>query len=89
MIHGIISGPIMFGVTLVCQYLRIKSHIKYRFGPEATHTKEQDLFSNIETEEISFPLVHPKDIEPNKDADGVFVVKNRNDYKRIYLKKRH
>lgn len=57
------------------------------FGPEATHTKEQDLFSNIETEEISFPLVHPKDIEPNKDADGVLLSKTVMTIKGFILRK--
>lgn len=45
------------------------------FGPQATHTKDTGLLSNLPTEEISFPLLHPKDIKPNKEADGVLLSK--------------
>lgn len=41
------------------------------FGPDATHTNTPDpAITNIQTEEIHFPLLHPSGIEADKDADS-------------------
>jgi hypothetical protein len=39
------------------------------FDNEATHTKTRDRNSNLVTEEIKFPLIHPKKIEANALLD--------------------
>jgi hypothetical protein len=40
------------------------------FGPEATHTKDiTDSNANIQTYELNFPLVHPKDIRRSVGMD--------------------
>lgn len=39
------------------------------FGPEAVHTKRKNELSNMKTEEMVFPLIHPKYILPNIEAD--------------------
>ena len=41
------------------------------FGPGATHTKGASIFSAMSTQEIDFPLHHPKQIFPNLLADGI------------------
>ncbi|MCK5605254.1 FkbM family methyltransferase, partial [Candidatus Pacearchaeota archaeon] len=38
-------------------------------GPNATHTKDTARYTNLPTESLVFPLVHPKIISPNKAAD--------------------
>lgn len=39
------------------------------FGPEAVHTKRNNEFSNMKTEEIVFPLIHPEYVLSNFAAD--------------------
>lgn len=39
------------------------------FGPEAVHTKGKSGLSNMKTEKMIFPLIHPEYIMPNMEAD--------------------
>jgi len=39
------------------------------FGPDATHTTALARYANLPTQSLSFPLVHPKRLLPNKAAD--------------------
>jgi hypothetical protein len=39
------------------------------FGPDATHTKTLGRYSNLDAEEIEFPLIHPNKISIDKGAD--------------------
>lgn len=44
------------------------------FGEDATHTKNPDAkLANINTENMSFPLVHPKDLSFDERMDAKFV----------------
>jgi hypothetical protein len=37
------------------------------FGKEATHTKGDDIFSHLKSNNITFPLIHPNNININKE----------------------
>lgn len=53
----------------------------------STHTKENywdKKFLEHEKKEISFPLIHPKEIRKNKNFDNIFI---RRDLKRVILKR--
>lgn len=39
------------------------------FGPEATHTTRAAWYENLPTQSLTFPLVHPSRIAPDKAAD--------------------
>lgn len=41
------------------------------FGLEATHTREANKFSNMHIEPMTFPLMHPKFIAANYQADSI------------------
>jgi len=41
------------------------------FGPNATHTTGDSIFSNMEMHNLNFPLSHPKKIVVNYDADRI------------------
>lgn len=46
------------------------------YGPEATHTKNtKSESSNLPSSPLDFPLIHPKEIEVNRNAD-LFTFKN-------------
>jgi hypothetical protein len=42
------------------------------FGPDATHTRKADPFAELPIEPMPFPLVHPKNIVANTEADIEF-----------------
>ena len=39
------------------------------FGADATHTKSASIYANMDTHELTFPLIHPEIILANIDAD--------------------
>lgn len=43
------------------------------FGPAATHTTRHNLFANMETEAMRFPLRHPKSVIRDTQADQVTI----------------
>jgi hypothetical protein len=52
------------------------------FGPDATHTRKVDPFANLPTKPMNFPLMHPKKIVANVEADlALFKVAVTGEYK--------
>jgi len=58
--HGLVANP----------YKNLIKNIGYR--SDAVHTTRPNRFANIEAEEISFPLQHPKVFIRHEEADDLF-----------------
>jgi hypothetical protein len=54
----------------ICPSVNLISNIG--FGPDATHTRKVDPFANLPTQPMPFPLVHPKTVAANTEADLAF-----------------
>jgi hypothetical protein len=62
------------------------------FREDATHTKHNSELANLPTEELSFPLIHPKTIKENRSASEFsrrFFVQSKKQIEfRIYIKEK-
>ena len=56
---------------MLCVMPKINLISNIGFGPDATHTTGNSIFSNMESYYLEFPLTHPQEIVVNHEADQI------------------